>query len=150
MPQKSSKIASRNKTDEIVRRALESIIQSSAFRQVDRLQRFLRYIVEETLQGRGEQLKEYPVGVDVFGRDASFDPRIDPIVRVQARRLRARLAQYYAEEGRNDPMMIELPKGGYAPKFRSVPLTLQPKKMISTALMNRNSVVVLPFEDDTN
>lgn len=135
--------------DTAVRRVLQNIVQSKSFRQVDRLQRFLTYVVEETLAGRGDQLKEYPVGVDVFGKDPSFDPRMDPIVRVQARRLRMRLVTYYADEGQNDPVVIELPKGGYTPTFRSTEPTSAPKKTISAALVSRNSVAVLPFEDDT-
>lgn len=132
--------------DAAVRRVLGSIVRSKTFRPVDRLQRFLTYIIEETLAGRGDALKEYPIGVDVFGKDPSFDPRMDPIVRVQARRLRLRLVSYYSDEGQDDPVVIELPKGGYNPTFRT---TLPTKKGISAALVSRNSVVVLPFEDDT-
>ena len=73
--------------------------RASTFRQVDRLKRFLNFIVSEALAGRGDQLKEYVIGVQVFDKDSSFDPRADPIVRVQARRLRARLVRYYREEG---------------------------------------------------
>src|SRR5580704_11094461 len=105
--------------EDIIRRELKRILVSRSFRQVDRLQRFLAFIVEETLAGRGDRLKEYLVGVDVFGKDVNFDPRMDPIVRVQARRLRMRLASYYQSEGQNDPVIIELPKGGYAPIFRT-------------------------------
>src|SRR5262245_38357175 len=73
---------------------LARILDSRAFRQADRLKRFLTFIVEETLAGRGERLKEFVVGVEVFGKPESFDPRNDPIVRVQARRLRSQLARY--------------------------------------------------------
>ena len=128
---------------------LASVVQSKTFRQVDRLQRFLTYIVEETLAGRGDQLKEYPVGTDVFGKESSFDPRMDPIVRVQARRLRMRLVTYYAEEGQGDPVAIELPKGGYTPTFRVMEPTSSPKAVVSAALVSRNSVAVFPFEDDS-
>src|ERR1700753_3720849 len=91
--------------EETIRRELGRVLVSRSLRQVDRLQRFLSFIVEETLAGRGDKLKEYPVGVDVFGKDSSFDPRMDPIVRVQARRLRIRLATYYRDEGQNDELM---------------------------------------------
>src|SRR5882672_8736581 len=74
---------------------LDRILASKVFRQADRLKRFLRFVVEETVAGRGDRLKEFVVGVEVFGKDDSFDPRNDPIVRVQARRLRAQLARYY-------------------------------------------------------
>src|SRR6516164_7823398 len=97
---------------------LNRIFGSKAFRQADRLKRFLSFIVEETLAGRGERLKEFVVGVEVFGKDNSFDPRNDPIVRVQARRLRSQLARYYHEEAPESELTIELPKGGYAPVFR--------------------------------
>ena len=99
---------------------LNRILGSKAFRQADRLKRFLTFIVEETVAGRGERLKEFVVGVEVFGKPESFDPRNDPIVRVQARRLRAQLGRYYREEGTEAELFIELPKGGYAPVFRQV------------------------------
>ncbi len=149
MPLKSRTSSPQTERDAAVRRVLANIVQSKTFRQVDRLQRFLTYIVEETLGGRGDQLKEYPVGVDVFGKESSFDPRMDPIVRVQARRLRMRLVTYYAEEGQDDPVVIELPKGGYTPTFRSMEPTSAPKAVVSAALVSRNSVAVFPFDDDS-
>lgn len=76
--------------------------------------------MEETLAGRADRLKEYSLGAEVFGRGAEFDPRMDPIVRVQARNLRARLVQYYAGPGDSDPILIELPKRTYVPVFRAV------------------------------
>src|SRR5580700_9213137 len=82
-----------------IRQYLDRILASATFQQVDRLKRFVNFIVSEAIAGRGDQLKEYVIGVQVFGKEASFDPRTDPIVRVQARRLRARLARYYREEG---------------------------------------------------
>src|SRR5256885_11359292 len=89
-------------SEEAIRRQLDRVGSSATFQQVDRLKRFLEFIVLESAAGRGNQLKEYVIGVHVFDKDASFDPRTDPIVRVQARRLRARLARYYAEEGQHD------------------------------------------------
>jgi serine/threonine-protein kinase len=125
---------------------LNRILASKAFRQADRLKRFLTFIVEETIAGRGERLKEFVVGVEVFGKDESFDPRNDPIVRVQARRLRAQLARYYREEGQDDEFAIELPKGGYAPIFK--PLRSAPVKRSPTpSLVSRNTVLVLPYAD---
>src|SRR5579859_3045678 len=97
---------------------LNRILASKAFRQADRLKRFLAFIVEETLAGRGERLKEFVVGVEVFGKPESFDPRNDPIVRVQARRLRTQLSRFYRDEAPESDLIIELPKGGYAPVFR--------------------------------
>ena len=81
------------------RQQLERVLASVTFRQVDRLKRFLASSSSRRSQGRGDQLKEYVIGVQVFDKDSSFDPRADPIVRVQARRLRARLVRYYREEG---------------------------------------------------
>jgi len=93
--------------------------------------------------GRGERLKEFVVGVEVFGKPESFDPRNDPIVRVQARRLRAQLTRYYREEGPDGELLIELPKGGYAPIFK--PLKSAPvRRTISPTLVSRNTAVVLP------
>ncbi len=125
---------------------LNRIFASKAFRQADRLKRFLSFIVDETLAGRGERLKEFVVGVEVFGKDDSFDPRNDPIVRVQARRLRAQLARYYREEGQGDELVIDLPKGGYAAVFRPVKAT-PTKRAISPTLVSRNAVMVAPFAD---
>lgn len=121
------------------------ILASRTFHQADRLKRFIAFIVEETISGRGSQLKEFLLGMEVFDKDARFDPRNDPIVRVQARRLRVRLARYYAEEGREDDVLIDLPKGGYAPVIkRHEP---QPKRLITAALFTRNTVAVIPFTD---
>src|SRR6476646_8317918 len=121
---------------EAVTEHLSRVLTSTSFAHVDRLKRFLRYVVEETVAGRSENLKEYSIGVEVFDREASFDPRTDPIVRVQARRLRARLTRYYEEEGRRDEMRIDLPKGSYAPVFhRRSAATL--KHNVATALASR-------------
>src|SRR5262249_20355770 len=78
---------------------------------------FLGFIVEETLRGKGSQLKEYRIGVEVFDRKDSYDPRIDPVVRCEARRLRAKLLEYYEEEGCTDSLGIHLKKGSYAVVF---------------------------------
>ena len=119
MAQQSSTIELAKDADKITEQ-LNRILSSKAFRQADRLKRFLSFIVEETVAGRGERLKEFVVGVEVFGKPESFDPRNDPIVRVQARRLRAQLARYYRDEAPDSELTIELPKGGYAPVFRQV------------------------------
>jgi TolB-like protein/Tfp pilus assembly protein PilF len=133
-------------SEQAIREHLSVVLSSTAFAQVDRLKRFLRYVVEETVAGRSEDLKEYSIGVEVFDREASFDPRTDPIVRVQARRLRSRLSRYYEEEGRHEEIRIELPKGSYAPVFhrRGAPGL---KRTVATALASRNTVTVLPFAD---
>jgi TolB-like protein/Flp pilus assembly protein TadD len=129
------------------RQQLERILASRTFHQADRLKRFIAFIVEETISGRGNQLKEFLLGMEVFGKDSRFDPRTDPIVRVQARRLRVRLARYYSEEGQEDDVHIDLPKGGYAPVIkRHQP---PPKRVVTAALVSRNTVMVIPFSDYT-
>jgi TolB-like protein len=102
-----------------VRLELERILASKGFQTAGRLSRLLRYVTEKTLSGESEQLKEYAVGVEVFDRDASFDPRVDSIVRVEAGRLRTRLDEYYARDGADDELRITLPKGGYVAQFQT-------------------------------
>src|SRR3954468_22118193 len=133
--------------DDAVREHLERILTSPAFRQGDRLKRFLKFIVLEALAGRRHELKEYVIGVQVFGKEDTFDPRTDPIVRVQARRLRAKLVRYYREEGRADETVVELPKGGYAPVFKQRDAPVLIKRSVAAALVSRNTVAVLPFAD---
>jgi TolB-like protein/Tfp pilus assembly protein PilF len=106
--------------------------------------RFLRLAVIETLEGRSDDLKEYRFGVEVFDRPASFDPGADPIVRVEARRLRAKLAKYYGSDGRYDDIVVELPKGGYVPSFRR---REHPGSEAPAFAANR--IAVLPFLDLT-
>lgn len=108
-----------------VRRQLDRLLASAVFANAGRMSRFLKFVVEQTLAGEGDRLKEYVIGVEVFDRDASYDPRLDSIVRVEAARLRSKLAEYYAGDGRDDTIVLKLPKGGYAPiatlEPRSVP-----------------------------
>jgi TolB-like protein/Tfp pilus assembly protein PilF len=103
---------------ESIRAALEKILASPGFANAERISRFLRYTVEETLNGQTDKLKESLLGIDVFGRKPSYDPRVDAVVRTEAVKLRARLREYYESEGREDPIVIDLPKGGYIPAFR--------------------------------
>jgi TolB-like protein len=100
-----------------IRTELETILSSRFFSTAVGQSRFLRFVIEETIQGRASLLKEYSIGVEAFGRGESFDPRQDSIVRVEARKLRSRLAEYYQAEGRRDPVRIDLPKGAYIPVF---------------------------------
>lgn len=98
---------------------LERIAASSSFRKAQQCIRLLRYVTDCAREGRSNELKEYALGVAVFDRPESFDPRTDPVVRLEARRLRLKLAEYYQHEGLDDPVVIELPKGAYIPHFRS-------------------------------
>ena len=130
-----------------LREQLQRILASATFQQGDRLKRFLTFIVDEAIAGRRNELKEYVIGVQVFGKEESFDPRTDPIVRVQARRLRAKLVGYYREEGRADEWIVELPKGGYAPTFKRRDTPVLVRRSIAAALASRNTIVVSPFAD---
>lgn len=100
-----------------MRAELERILGSRGFQNAGRLSRLLRHVTEKTLAGEPEQLKEYAVGVEVFDRDPSYDPRVDSIVRVEAGRLRTRLDEYYAGDGAANDVRIALPKGGYVAQF---------------------------------
>ncbi|MDE3195754.1 MAG: hypothetical protein KGN84_05390, partial [Acidobacteriota bacterium] len=137
-----------NDSEPAIGEQLHRIGASATFRQVDRLKRFLEFVVLETIAGRGSHLKEYVLGVQVFDKDSSFDPRADPVVRVQARRLRARLAKYYQDEGSQDSLIIEMPKGGYAPVFRRREVS-PARHSVTHVLASRNTVAVAPFADQT-
>lgn len=99
------------------RRQLEKIVRSSTFHSSPVLQRFLEHVVVKTIQGLSDEIKEYEIAIEVLGRSADFDPRLDTTVRAQAHRLREKLEEYYASEGADDDVRIELPKGHYIPQF---------------------------------
>jgi Tol biopolymer transport system component len=100
------------------RRQLELVLASPGFIRNERMSRFLRFLAERHLEGSDSQLKESVIAVEVFGRKPDHDPSQDSIVRTEAGRLRARLAEYYVGAGKEDGVVIELPKGGYIPVFR--------------------------------
>jgi len=100
-----------------VRAQLDRILASATFREAERASRFLRFVVERALEGRAGEIKENVIAVEVLGRNPSFDPKSDPIVRTEAGRLRTRLTSYYDAEGKADELLIVLPKGGYVPAF---------------------------------
>lgn len=102
---------------EAIRQQLERILASPQFASAPSIGKMLRFVVEHALDGTADRLKEYVLGVEVFGRGGDFDPRQDTIVRVQGRRLRDRLDDYYREQGVSDPVGIDLPKGHYVPTF---------------------------------
>lgn len=128
-----------------VRRALEKITSSAVFTDSQRMARFLRFVVEESLQGNGCRLKEIVIGGEVFDRGADYDPRLDPIVRVEARRLRTKLLAYYEGEGKDDELIVELPKGTYQPSIRArAKATVTP--VVKPAAQPREATIaVLPF-----
>ena len=103
------------------RAEVERVLASKGFASAGRLSRLLRYVVDKTLAGEADQLKEYAVGIEVFDRDDKYDPRLDSIVRVEAGRLRSRLDEYYNGAGAGAPMRITLPRGGYLAHFEVRP-----------------------------
>lgn len=129
---------------------LERILSSSIFENSGRLSRFLRHTVECAAQRQSQELKEYSLAISVFDKPESFDPRFDPIVRVEAGRLRTRLRQYYETMGREDALIIDLPKGSYVPQF-NVAVSLSSTSALPSSqpaqLYSPNSIAVLPFAD---
>src|ERR1044072_3673698 len=117
----------RPRADEI-RAALARMAASEAFRGSPQLVAFLRYVVEATLRGASERIKGYTIAVEALGRADDFDPQADPIVRVEAMRLRRALARYYDNGGKHDPVVIDLPLGNYVPMFRRVAPRAEPSK----------------------
>jgi hypothetical protein len=135
-----------------VREALARVLASQEFRTSKRSQEFLRYVVENTLAGRTDTLKERTIGIDVFARPASYDPADDATVRVKAGEVRKRLDRYYSTEGHAEPLHIDLPAGTYIPEFRSVTppedkdhpaVAAQPEKHVSWALIATLAAVVV-------
>jgi adenylate cyclase len=100
-----------------VRAHLDALLHHEAMAISDRNRRFLAYIVEETLAGRGDRIKAYNVALTAFDRTDDFDPQTDPIVRIEASRLRRALEHYYLTAGKTDPLRIEIPKGSYVATF---------------------------------
>lgn len=152
-----------------IREQLVRILNSGPFHKAPRRRRFLEYIVNEALAGRGERLKGSNLALAVFDRTETFDPSIDPIVRLEATRLRDRLREYYEGAGQGDPIRISLPKGAYTPhiEFRRAPrLDPRPLMLAAAALLivaagawglsrwfsapslpEKPSVAVLPFDN---
>ena len=136
--------------DEVLRE-LERILASRAFQGAGRSGAILRFLLERTLAGQADQLKEYTVGAEALGRGESFDPRTDAIVRVEISRLRSRLSHYYATEGSANPVRIVVPKGSYAPVFESAPrspesrLDLRQRAALAAAALAVAAVAALAF-----
>jgi TolB-like protein/Flp pilus assembly protein TadD len=103
-----------------IRAELVKILRSTDFERRPQLQRFLEFLVEEELSGRGDRLKEYVIGTEVFGRPAGYDPRLDSLVRVEAKRLREALEFFYSGDGKADSIRIEIQKGSYTPSFQAI------------------------------
>jgi adenylate cyclase len=99
---------------------LEKILASPGFARNERLQSFLRFVVDQKLHGKTSELKESVIGAEVFGRKPDYDPHCDPVVRLEAAKLRARLGEYYAGPGATDRVRIEIPKGAYVPLWQLI------------------------------
>jgi TolB-like protein len=100
-----------------IQQQLKRLLSSATFSSANRLRRFLQFVVEKALAGESDRLKEYVIGVEVYDRDIEYDPRVDSIVRVEAGRLRTKIREYYDTYGREDIVLIRMPKGGYSPEF---------------------------------
>lgn len=140
--------SSRDVSPAEAREQVGRILESRHFAKAERLRRFLLFVSEETLAGRSVAIKETVVGIDVFGRPAAtFDPRADPIVRVQAGRVRAKLDAYYAEEGSDDGVLVEVPRGQYIPRFsrRTSPASAGAPSRQAVPGWQANTIAVLPF-----
>ncbi len=120
-----TRLAEQSPTDiahEDVRQALEAILNSKHFVNAHKKKKFLRLICDFYIEGRAQELNEHILGYDVFGRDSSYNPADDPIVRVFAHEIRKKLEAYYGNEGANDPIRLEIPAGSYQPVFiRNLP-----------------------------
>src|ERR1700728_3231338 len=123
-----------------IRAELDFILRSRSFIQSHRIRRFLQFVVEESLLGQPHRLKEYLIGLEVFDRREAFDPRVDSIVRVEARRLRYKLDEYYRMEGREDAVRIVLRKGSYVPIFE-----YRQSGNATNLIAPRRSVEISPF-----
>jgi serine/threonine-protein kinase len=130
---------------DLIDRQLARIVASPGFAGSPRMVRFLEFVVKEVLRGNAAELKEIVIGSSVFDRDSNYDPRLDPIVRVEARRLRAKLEAYYASEGRDDGIVIELPRGSYAPLFHRRSETMV--RPIEPPKQTIESIAILPFRN---
>src|SRR5262245_59753522 len=131
-----------------VERALDKVLTSTAFSRTQRLRRFLEYVVVESLAGRSDRLKEYAIGAVGLERGPDFNPALDPIVRVEAMKLRERLKDYYRGEGATDPVVIELPKGSYTPhiEFRqAVPASQGAAEAPMLGVLKGPAIAILPF-----
>ena len=127
-----------------IRAELDRILASKGFASAGRISKLLRYVVDKTLAGETDQLKEYSVGVEVFERDEKYDPRLDSIVRVEAGRLRTKLDEYYNGNGSASRVRISLPRGGYSAQFDPIVATpaVQPTEVTTPARPQRSRKVI--------
>ena len=117
-------------SSEAILAQLRRIVSNEEFGASQQLCRFLTYIVEQTLLGKSDDLKAYTIALEVLDRGADFNPQLDSVVRVRARRLRQALERYYLTAGSRDPIRIDVPKGSYVPTFQKHNRTLSPLNQI--------------------
>lgn len=127
------------------------IVKSPEFKRSKILSDFLKYVVRETLEGKGENLKEYVIATDVLNKSSDFNPQLDAVVRIHAGRLRNLLDKYYLEAGNNDPLKISIPKGRYVPLFEYNKIENSDAKAVNQELADLQletlpTVAVLPFD----
>jgi Tol biopolymer transport system component len=124
---------------------LENVLASAQFSRAKRISRFLQFLVDETLNGRAEELRERRIGIEVFDQPDDWDPKVNNIVRSEARRLRSKLESYYQSAGRHDAIHIEIPRGGYAATFTEIVQTAtSPLKQEATPLQAAGSAIAVP------
>jgi len=139
---------------EEIRSHLSHILSSKEFSNKEKNCILLKFLVEETLAGRADQLKQYTIGTALLNRSPDFNPDLDPVVRILAGRLRRSLYAYYQEEGKEDPIRIDIPKGSYMPIFIDVECDdLQEnnsQKIVSdNSDITRPAIIVQPFKNLT-
>jgi TolB-like protein/Flp pilus assembly protein TadD len=132
---------------EAIRAHLADMLASAVFAKAERISRFLRYVVEASLEGRTKQISEYSIAVDVYDRPQTFDQRLDGIVRVEAGRLRSKLREYYETDGENSSVRIEFPKGSYCPLFKEVSVSGSKDRRTAASIRGPRALAVLPFAD---
>jgi len=154
--------AAKTPSDDEINAQAERILQSSTFARSSRTRKLFQYLVEQTLTGNAKRLKQYSIATDALGRGSDFDPDTDPIVRLEASKLRRALEDYYLRAGASDPVRIAVPKGGYVPTFAHIDgkdeqatIALAPTEFvhIPTALSIQRLLIVpfqLQVKDDTS
>jgi hypothetical protein len=131
-----------------IKEQLKRILSSPGFRNSRVLSGFLQFVVDETLIGKEQEIKEYTIGLRVLSKDNDFNPQLDGIVRIHAGRLRRALKEYYYEFGQMDPIWIEIPKGGYIPHFQSSHrIENTGTKQKTSPARNKPVVALLPFRN---
>ena len=130
-----------------IRLHLDRILASPDFVSSKMMSAFLAFVVNETLGGRADRIKQYTIATSVFERDGRFDQQTDPVVRVQAAKVRRAMQRYYYEEGRSDPIRIDIPKGTYVPTFALGKRTEIQRRGQALDVPSRPTVGVMPFEN---